>query len=676
MSSVEAIDHVRLRSMDTLLLGMLAWASRPFRRSRIFAQLEKVAENHFVAVHALTDGALVALSFLCAYLIRFSNRLGPAEAAQFLLCWPILVLARVLVNRAMRVYCSVWRFVCLGDAIAIARALLVVTGVMVGLRLFYPPTAAFAHTIRVPLGVIVLEYFFSLSACLGMRTCSRMIREWEHRTCLIPGQRRRRVVLYGAGQAGVVLARELVAEGLMEIVGFVDDDPHKAGTVVAGIPVLGTGAALEAIVGQQLLDGVVISIAAVNTKDLARILQQCKKIPVNTEIVPSLEEIVTQRVKITRVREVRIEDLLGRNSVTVDEFSPNVRQVYQGKRVLVTGAGGSIGSELTRQLLLLDPAQISILDKDENSIFELEQEMKIRGSKIPIEPLMADIRDPQRLAAVFAETKPEVVLHAAAHKHVPLMERHPCEAVLNNVLGTRNVLEACRAYGVRRLAFISSDKAVNPTNVMGATKRVGERLVAAYARDGALQGACVRFGNVMGSRGSVIPLFRRQIDQGGPVTVTHPDIVRYFMTIPEAVQLVLSAGSLANGGEVFVLDMGSPRKILDLARQMIELSGLEPGKDIEISITGLRPGEKMNEELAAQDEPLRATCFEKISVIEHAPFDEEAFRERVASLIAAARANERRAVYETLAAMGLGFHPSGPPLGRDTIAPNLSCSAA
>jgi FlaA1/EpsC-like NDP-sugar epimerase len=409
-----------------------------------------------------------------------------------------------------------------------------------------------------------------------------------------------------------------------------------------------------------------ISIAATSAKALTRIISRCRKLSVSTRIIPSAEEIITGRVKISHLREVHIEDLLGRRSVAVGEFTQSVRNVYEGKRILVTGAGGSIGSELTRQLLLLKPARICILDKDENSIFELEHELRLRDPRITIEPLIADVRIRERTLAVMAEVRPQVVFHAAAHKHVPLMEKHPCEAVLNNVMGTKNVLEICRALGTERFIFISSDKAVNPVNVMGATKRIGEKLVSTFVHNGAMQVASVRFGNVMGSRGSVIPLFQKQIEEGGPVTVTHPDIVRFFMTIPEAVQLVLCAGSLADHGKVFVLDMGNPRRVLDMAREMIELAGFEPEKDIPIAITGLRPGEKMHEELAGIGETPSPTVFEKIFEICPPPFKEAVFRNHINALIQAAQRGDQKELYALLYSMELGYspsvvpHPAGP----------------
>ena len=360
-------------------------------------------------------------------------------------------------------------------------------------------------------------------------------------------------------------------------------------------------------------------------------------------------------LQIRHLRETRMAEILGRESVEVPGFEEAASSSYQGKRVLITGAGGSVGSELVRQLLRLQPARIAALDKDENSIYELEQELRDRKVPAYIEPVIADVRDFGRLRAVFGEFRPEVVFHAAAHKHVPLMELHACEAVLNNVGGTRNILDAVAEFGVERFVFISSDKAVNPVSVMGATKRAGELLVQASAKMNGTRAACVRFGNILGSRGSVVPLFSRQIAEGGPVTVTHPEIARYFMTIQESVQLILCAGTLAQGGEIFVLDMGRPRNILELAREMIWLSGLEPEKDIEIRITGLRPGEKLREELASENERCQPTRFGKISAILPELCDPSALMADIVRLMQAAQDHNPAKVFRYLSGMQLGF---------------------
>ena len=348
--------------------------------------------------------------------------------------------------------------------------------------------------------------------------------------------------------------------------------------------------------------------------------------------------------------------ILGRDGVCLHDVNEQVRACYKNKRILVTGAGGSIGSELVRQLLLCEPKAIAILDKDENSIYELEQELFTRASSTLIECLIADIRVRERMLPLLERFKPEVVFHAAAHKHVPLMEKHPCEAILNNVEGTRVLLDICCAVGVDHFIFVSTDKAVNPTSVMGATKRIGEMLVQHYGSTRTEQQfTCVRFGNVVGSRGSFIPLFHRQIANGGPITVTHPDMVRYFMSIPEAVQLVLHAGRLGKQGEVFVLELGTARNIMDVACEIARLSGLEPGKDIAIEITGLRPGEKLIEELVGYSEEVCATPVEKLLVVTPAPLENAKFMESINALVAFARADDVEHIYQHLGSMNIGF---------------------
>jgi FlaA1/EpsC-like NDP-sugar epimerase len=619
----------------------------------------------------IIDAAIFTFSFAAAYLIRFEGLPAWPSAKQFLLWLPYLVAARLLINWKLGIYQFIWRYVSLPDALAIARSLSLVTAGLLGLRLFYPPGMIFGARLRVPLSVIAFEYLLSLSGSLGARALRRILYERGQKIALTPFREVKRLILYGAGRAGILLLKELKNHGDVEVVGFVDDDPKKIGTVISGTRVLGDRKALGKLVRVSSVDEVVISIAKADRRTLSQILARCEEINVPAKIIPSVQELFQERVNISQVRQVRIENLLGRDSDEVSEFDEDVRRAYAGKRILVTGAGGSIGSELVRQLLLLNPSSIAILDKDENSTYELQQELVFRFPEARIEPQIADVRHAARLHAIFQEFKPQIVFHAAAHKHVPLMEKHPCEAVLNNVFGTQTLLEACRQHEVERFVFISTDKAVNPTSVMGATKGVGEMLVQAYANHGALPTACVRFGNVMGSRGSVIPLFQKQIAEGGPITVTHPDVVRFFMTIPEAVQLVICAGSLGRQGEIFVMDMGNPRKVLDLAKEMVSLVGLEPGKDIEIEITGLRPGEKLEEELVRPDERVAPTRFEKLSMITPQLPDVNQVTAGVSKLVQAARENNREAVYGILASMGIGYQPHSDE-ANGPVAPNSS----
>ncbi|HEV2234513.1 MAG TPA: nucleoside-diphosphate sugar epimerase/dehydratase, partial [Terriglobia bacterium] len=390
---------------------------------------------------------------------------------------------------------------------------------------------------------------------------------------------------------------------------------------------------------------------------LKRLWALCEHLNVAIKIIPTLEEILHGKLNISAFRNVQMAELLGRESVELPPFAAEVEAAYQGKRILITGAGGSIGSELARQLLPLGPKELILLDKDENGLNDVCGHLASNGGGPGIHPVVADIRFCERLKAIFKEFRPEVVFHAAAHKHVPLMELNPCEAVLNNVIGTRNLVEVSQSGDVSYFVFISTDKAVKPTSIMGATKRVCELVIQARSKDAhQTRFACVRFGNVMGSRGSVIPFFQQQIARGGPVTLTHPEMKRYMMTIPEAVRLVIQAGVMGSGGEIFILDMGDPVPILDLANDLIELSGLRPGKDIQVEVTQPRPGEKLTEELFdSETETTSSTRFEKISVVRPKALRLEAFNEKLAALEYAANRNDPEGVQRILPELNVCF---------------------
>jgi FlaA1/EpsC-like NDP-sugar epimerase len=621
----------------------------------------------------LLDCFAFALSFTLAYAIRFEGLPSGADLRQFAGWLPIIVAARLFLYLGTGVYRRVWKFVSFNDAIEIAKSTAIVSFILVALRFGVGGNGPLAGWLRIPLSVIALDGLLALLGSLGLRGLRRSVYARQRRTAALRSIPRR-VLLYGAGRAGIMLLKELETNHAYDVVGFIDDDPKKVGSIICNVRVAGNGDSL-ALVSQALRpDEIIVTMATASPATLAQALAKCQRANIPAKIIPSLKEILTGQVRISQLRETRIEEILGRESVEMPAFETVAGSAYAGKRILVTGAGGSIGSELVRQLTRLGPAEIAILDKDENSIYDLEQELKRRHVSARIAPQIADVRDAGRLRAIFERIAPEVVFHAAAHKHVPLMEEHPCEAVINNVAGTQNVIELAEEFGVQRFVFISSDKAVCPANVMGATKRIGELLVQASVGQRRTRFACVRFGNVLGSRGSVIPLFQNQIAAGGPVTVTHPEIVRYFMTIQEAVQLILCAGTIALGGETFVLDMGRPRNILEMARQMILLAGMEPGTDIEIAITGLRPGEKMFEELNAPTEELRRTHIEKLSVIEPLPRDASAFAADVRRLMQAARLNEREEVLEILQSMDLGF--SQPAIKQLTAAAGAAASSA
>ncbi|MBO4982549.1 MAG: polysaccharide biosynthesis protein [Clostridia bacterium] len=468
--------------------------------------------------------------------------------------------------------------------------------------------------------IITCGIFFIL-ACAVISTC-RIMNLARH---LIHGTNRagKKVLIVGAGIAGSTILREIQVSDKLDIVavGFVDDDIHKIGTTILGTKVLGNCEQIPEIATKVRADMIIIAIPTANAQRIKEISQICLKTNCEVKTLPGLYQLIDGNISVSRLRDVDVQDLLGREPVKVN--LDEVMGYIEDQVVLVTGGGGSIGSELCRQIATHNPKQLIILDIYENNAYEIEQELKRRLPNLNLLTLIASIRDSGKMDDVFKTYRPDIVFHAAAHKHVPLMETSPNEAVKNNILGTYKVVKCADKYGVKKFVQISTDKAVNPTNIMGATKRVCEMIIQAFSRKSKTQFVAVRFGNVLGSNGSVIPLFKKQIAEGGPVTVTHKDIIRYFMTIPEAVSLVLQAGAYANGGEIFVLDMGEQVKIYDLAVNLIKLSGYEPDKDIEIKVTGLRPGEKLYEERLMAEEGLEKTANDRISIGKPIEMDDE-----------------------------------------------------
>ena len=432
-------------------------------------------------------------------------------------------------------------------------------------------------------------------------------------------------MIVGAGAAGNAIMKEIESSNYlsMHVTCAIDDNPGCHGKYLRGVPIVGGRECIPESVEKYGIDEIIIAIPSADKSKIRPILEICKETGCKMRILPGMYQIINGDVNVSKLREVQIEDLLGREAieVNVDEIIGYVRN----KVVLVTGGGGSIGSELCRQIAQHQPKQLVIVDIYENNVYEIQRELMQKYPELDMEVLIGSVRNEARIDSIFRKYRPDIVYHAAAHKHVPLMEDSPNEAIKNNVFGTLNVAKAADVYGARRFVLISTDKAVNPTNIMGASKRICEMVIQNLNKQSKTEYVAVRFGNVLGSNGSIIPLFKKQIEQGGPVTVTHPDIIRYFMTIPEAVSLVLQAGAYARGGEVFVLDMGEPMKILDLARNLIQLSGYKVNEDIKIEFTGLRPGEKMYEELLMNEEGLRETANKMIYIGNPISYDSETF---------------------------------------------------
>jgi FlaA1/EpsC-like NDP-sugar epimerase len=604
------------------------------------------------------DAAIAAVGFWLSYQTRFDGAVPTAEREQFALVVPFVVALYAAGNLIWSPYNRVWRFFSLPDA----ADLLVSVSCAGAITLLWRFLAPF-HLTRgaIPTGVLLMHPVFTYAGWCGVRLSRRLLYQKGHvvspqapRSGALTAKRKR-VVLVGAGEAGLYLLRE-IRTSEFEVIGFIDDEPALQGRTIGGIRVLGTIAELEAIVSQYRIAEVILSLPSASRATIQKIARRCAKVPVKISSVPDSWEIMAGKARIDNLRPVSMEELLGRAKVTHAPHLEEVFRVYSGRRILVTGAGGSIGSELVRQLKHYGPSELILLDKDENNLYETSCEVREDFSRV--KEVVANVRDREVLARIFARFSPEIVFHAAAYKHVPLMEHYPAEAILNNVLGTRNVAELSDQCSVKSFLMISTDKAVNPTSIMGASKRVAELIVGALAAAGSqTRFSCVRFGNVLGSRASVVPLFQRQIRQRQTITITHPEVSRYFMTIPEAVQLIIRAGTFGAHGEIMMLDMGDPVKIVDLAKNLIELSGLEPERDVKIEFTGLRPGEKLNEELlGAGERGVRDPRYRKILVVEALGRSWTDLEGLVRALTEAAGAHDADRIRECLRAMEIGYH--------------------
>ena len=569
-------------------------------------------------VKPLLDIVFWLLAAVAAFLFRYDGNIPLETFPGFMLMVFGLTGLKFLGSKLLRLHQHSWSRTSFRDLGAILRLLLGVGVIGSALLLLFGPS------IRVARSIAALDMIISLSAMVGLRAGARYWHEnWLDRGVL--PTRRKNVLIIGAGESGAMMAREMLRhpEMGMKPVGFLDDDARKVGHRIATVPVLGTLEHLDSLVQRVEVDEVVIAIPSANGQVVREIVDKitANKVGITYRIMPGLYELLSGQVDIKRMREVEIQDLLGRPSVKLDTDS--ILGYIEGKTVMITGAGGSIGSEIVRQVCRFRPKELILFGHGENSIYQLERELDRDWPDIEYHSVIGAIQNGVRLDFVFNYYQPQVIFHTAAHKHVPLMETNPEEAVFNNIVGTKNLVNLAIKYKVTHFVNISTDKAVNPTSVMGASKRMVEYIVQDAARKANPGQAfvSVRFGNVLGSRGSVIPVFKRQIQAGGPVTVTHPDMVRYFMTIPEASQLVLQASAQGDNGDIYILDMGEPVKIVDLARDLIKLSGFEPNVDIQIVFTGIRPGEKMYEELMTAEERGGETRHEKIFLAQFQPFD-------------------------------------------------------
>ncbi|MCI8483829.1 MAG: polysaccharide biosynthesis protein [Lachnospiraceae bacterium] len=564
------------------------------------------------------DIIAVVVSSLMALLIRFEGNYGaiPRDYLEKSLQYIVVVIVFTLVIfYYFRLYSSLWTYAGATELVNIVIASILSSGVQMMIMVFFEMSMPRSYYVLYG-GTLILMIFVSRYSYRGIRTFIK--RQMNMEGCS-------RVLIVGAGAAGNMLVKEIRNSDHVnkKVVCIVDDDKSKEGSYLHGVKVEGKREQIPELVKKYKIDEIIIAMPSAPAKEIKKILDVCKETSCDLKRLPGVYQLVNGEVSISKLKEVDVNDLLGREPVKVDLSA--IMGYVSGKTILVTGGGGSIGSEICRQVAEHHPKMLVLVDIYENTTYDIQNELKQKYPELNLVVLIASVRNTKRMDMIFEVYRPDIVYHAAAHKHVPLMEDSPNEAVKNNVLGTWKVVQAADKWKVKRFVMISTDKAVNPTNIMGATKRICEMIIQTYNNHSKTEFVAVRFGNVLGSNGSVIPLFKKQIEQGGPVTVTHPDIIRYFMTIPEAVSLVLQAGAYAKGGEIFVLDMGEPVKIADLARNLILLSGHKPGEDIQIVYTGLRPGEKLYEEMLMDEEGLQDTENKLIHIGRPIKMDEDHF---------------------------------------------------
>lgn len=590
----------------------------------------------------VSDIILSSSSVCLSFFLLFPQEKAITLLSAYYPLIPLIVVIRIISFQMYRLYDFSWRYASTKEFIKIVSATTVGTAIIAGCFFMLKITGF-------PTRVIALDWAYSMLLCGSTRAALRMYRDYLVQRSKKESTSKRNVLIVGAGDAGEMIAREITRAQSLEynLIGFIDDKKSKSGKRIHHTPVLGTSLELPSLVKKHKIKEVIIAIPSARGKGIRRIMELCEEAKVKFKITPGLSDIIGGRVSVSQLREVSLADLLRRDVVDMDVSA--ISEYLSNAVVLVTGAGGSIGSELCRQILRFSPKQLLLLDHDENAVYNIHRELiNSPHRSTQIVPIVADIKDAERLSFIFNDYVPNAVFHAAAHKHVPLMETNVREVILNNVQGTLNMLELSDKHESNIFVQVSTDKAVRPANCMGATKRLGEVLLMLLAKTSKTKFCAVRFGNVLGSQGSVVPLFKEQIAKGGPVTVTHAEMTRFFMTIPEAVRLIIEAGALGKGGEIFILDMGEPVKIIDLARDLIYLSGLEDGKDIDIEITGLRAGEKLHEELFFDKSELIKTHNKKIFVTSPTKLNEKEITSQIEDIFDLCKTNDNAALREAL----------------------------
>ncbi|MDI6736184.1 MAG: nucleoside-diphosphate sugar epimerase/dehydratase [bacterium] len=597
----------------------------------------------------ISDGIMVGVILYLAFWVRFGGIFTGDEYDQFFTILPVFILVRLISFYFFGLYKGIWRYASLQDLLNIIKAVTISMIILVVITFFF--------RFSFPRTIFPIDWAFTILFIGGKKFLPRILREFKRQKTV-----KKRVLIAGAGDAGEMIAREIKNSFDSEytVIGFIDDHHQKQGMQIQGIKVLGKKESIPYWVKRKKIEEVIIAMPSVPGKVIYNIVSICKDSGVRCKAIPSLSELIRGQVSIKELRDINPDDLLRRAPVTLN--LEEISAYLDKKCILVTGAAGSIGSELCREILNFNPERLIMFDHNENDLFFLENELKGekegRDNSFALEVCIGDIKDRQKVNWVMERFAPKVIFHAAAHKHVPMMELNPEEAIKNNIGGTKILAELAIRYKVEKFIYISTDKAVNPISVMGASKRVGEMLIQNVNGDGQTQFISVRFGNVLGSAGSVIPLFRKQIEEGGPLTVTHPEATRYFMTAPEAVSLVIQAGAMGKGGEVFVLDMGEPVKITDLAKDLIMLSGLELNKDIEIKFIGLRPGEKLHEELLTMGETTSATYHKQIFIAKPDLLDPRILEEKINNLVLTSEQGDREGIIQQLKEFVPDYNPN------------------